>query len=82
MHLDRVTRTLVEITLSRRNLLTLLAKLDGFPPGPAWIAIDSGNEVPVLVVRAEEDDKHYSKRDEPPGPMSASTEQRIKEWPW
>jgi len=78
MRLDRVTRTEVLVTLSRRNLLTLLAKLDGHPPNSACtIVLPGGGEGPGLVVRAEENDAHYQARPEPPGPMHPDTEARM-----
>lgn len=55
MRLDEVTRTEVVVTLSRRNLLTLLAKLDGHPPHSACtIVLPGGGDGPELLVRAEE----------------------------
>ncbi len=66
----------VKITLSRRNLLTLLAKLDGYPHksmGVIWRATDSGN----LFVHAEEDAVHYADRQY--GVMHPTTERRIRE---
>jgi hypothetical protein len=78
MRLDRVTRTEVVVTLSRRNLLTLLAKLDGHPPHSACtIVLPGGGEGPALMVRAEENDAHYGSRPEPPGPMHSDTESRM-----
>lgn len=78
MRLDRVTRTQVVVTLSRRNLLTLLAKLDGHPPSSACtIVLPGGGEGPELVVRAEDDHAHYQKRREPPGSMHPDTEARM-----
>ena len=49
------------VMLSRRNLLTLLAKLDGHPPGSACM-IRGGTDAPKLYVMAEEDDVHYQDR--------------------
>lgn len=47
------------VVLSRRNLLSLLAKLDGHPPDSACTI--SGPEVyPATAVVAEEDDAHYA----------------------
>jgi hypothetical protein len=78
MRLDRATRTEVVVTLSRRNLLTLLAKLDGHPSNSACtILLPGGGEGPELLVRAEENDAHYQTRPEPPGPMHPDTEARM-----
>lgn len=59
------------LTLSRRNLLTLLAKLDGYPPGSACMIEKDG-----LYVKAEEDHIHYS--DRPPGEMHEWTEAKLR----
>lgn len=58
----------VEVVLSRRNLLSLLSKLDH-----DWSArtIFNGD----IVVRAEEDDEHYG--DRTPGQMHPATEADI-----
>jgi hypothetical protein len=47
------------VTLSRHNLLTLLAKLDGYPSNSACTIALPGVEGPELVVRAEENEAHY-----------------------
>jgi hypothetical protein len=52
---------LVQVVLSRRNLLSLLAKLDGHPSDSAC-AIDRTIGETILTVVAEEDDDHYSGR--------------------
>lgn len=62
----------VTVTLSRRNLLTLLAKLDGHPPN-SGMTISSGE----LTVIAEEDETHYANRP-PAGPMHPDTEDAIR----
>jgi hypothetical protein len=78
MRLDRVTRTEVMVTLSRRNLLTLLAKLDGHPSNSACtILLTGGGEGPELLVRAEDNDAHYQSRPEPPGSMHPDTEAQL-----
>ena len=59
----------VTIELTRRNLLVLLAKLDGYPPDSACTIIDSTG---YIAVKAVEDAEHYSGRD--PGRMAAETE--------
>lgn len=62
------------ITLSRRNLLTLLAKLDGYPPESKCSIAREG-----IVVKAEEDHIHYAKR--PAGQMHPLTEDQIPKPP-
>lgn len=79
MRLDRVTSIRVEVTLSRRNLLALLTKLDGYPPSSACSIATSAGEGPVLVVRAEPDQAHYQHRPEP-GRMHRDTEARLSRW--
>ena len=64
--------------LSRRNLKTLLAKLDGHPQNSAC-TIGGGVDAPGLFVVAEEDDVHYADRVVPQGmtkwgPMHPDTE--------
>lgn len=73
MRLDANSPDLVKVTLSRRNLLTLLANLEGFP----WwtnctIYRRSDLSLPVLAVQAEPDDVHYAGR--PAGRMAAEAE--------
>ena len=78
MRLDRASHTLVAVTLSRRNLLTLLAKLDGYPADSACTIVFPGVEGPQLRVHAEEDAQHYAHRAAPPGPMHPDTEERVR----
>lgn len=47
------------IVLSRRNLLTLLAKLDGFPKNSECM-IGAPEAYGEFYVKAEEDDEHYN----------------------
>jgi hypothetical protein len=55
-------RVVARITLSRRNLLTLLGKLDaGAPSADLTIWRDVGGGV-VIAITAEEDDTHYRSR--------------------
>jgi len=63
------------IVLSRRNLLTLLAKLDGHPPDSACTigGHDGGRD---YEVKAETDEVHYSGRPAP-GPMIEATEEYL-----
>jgi len=66
-----------EVTLSRRNLLALLQKLEMSGSARTLVSDDcpAGLE---LVVRAEDDDEHYRRRDLPPGPMHPRTESFIR----
>ena len=59
------TRT---IELTRRNLLALIAKLDGHPPGSSRIIASRDSEGRSWWVKAVEDDEHYS--DARPGPCT------------
>jgi hypothetical protein len=79
-------RTIVEVVLSRRNLLALLHKLD--MPGSARMI--TNNDVRVngervmnttIHIMCENDDEHYAKRDEPPGEMHPDTEEFIQNPP-
>ena len=67
-----------EVVLSRRNLVSLLAKVDGRPPHSARTLEKFEEGGDVLVVKAETDDEHYSDRGYPPGPMHHDTETAIK----
>lgn len=64
----------ITIELTRRNLLALLAKLDGHPP-------DSGCELrktfygAQVAVRAVENDAHYADHD--PGALHPATERSL-----
>lgn len=59
------------LTLSRRNLLTLLAKLDGHPRDSECALYREG-----WIVKAEDDAVHYLGRK--PGPMHPDTEKEIR----
>jgi hypothetical protein len=73
----------VLVTLSRRNLLALLAKLEqsasfrslisGYVYRDGRLADDVR-----LAVRAESDELHYHPDREPPGPMLQATEAAIR----
>lgn len=64
------------VTLSRRNLLGLLAKLDD-PTSHRTLVKDEAGGL-RLVVHAEEDAEHYQGRPEGgPGPMVERTERAI-----
>lgn len=68
----------VSIALSRRNLETLLAKLDGVPPNSACqIYCQQGvnGRVVALSIKAEEDVVHYNGRT--PGVMHPATEEVL-----
>lgn len=62
---------LVRVTLSRRNLKSLLAKLD--KPSMRTLCRRCENGVGLIVV-AEDDDRHYLDRD--PGPTVEDREDR------
>ena len=69
------------VILSRRNLLTLLAKLDGHPVDSAC-TIRGGVDAPGLWITAQEDDEHYKDRVVPEGmtqygPMHPDTEAAL-----
>ena len=89
------TERAIEVTLSRRNLLALLHKLDApwsartIMNGDCW---EDGEQTPypgeatestlpptLLVLRAEEDTEHYAARPDPPGDMHPATEAYIRE---
>lgn len=59
------------VELTRRNLLSLLAKLDGNPPNSACTLIDPDTKI---AVRAVEDDVHYKAEGRAPGRMVGETE--------
>lgn len=66
----------VRVTLSKRNLLALLSKLDR-PESACTLVKDEEDGVRLEVV-AEADEDHYADRPEgPPGPMIDYTEQDI-----
>src|SRR5437868_4351803 len=66
----------IAVELSRRNLLTLLAKLDGHPPNSACTIEKDFIDV-YLSVKAVPDEDAY--RDHPPGEMHPATEARVVE---
>ena len=63
------------VELTRRNLVGLLAKLDGNPPGSACTLIDPDR---VVAVKAVEDAEHYAAEGRAPGPMHEATEAVAK----
>jgi hypothetical protein len=67
----------VEVTLSRRNLMILLSKLDRGEQSAATIyRRGDGDQEPTIIVSAEEDDLHYA--DRVPGTMHHFDEHRVK----
>jgi hypothetical protein len=62
---------MVRVTLSRRNLMALLVKLDGWPKD-SECSITLGQ----LLVHAEPDEVHYANRP-PRGAMHPATEEAI-----
>ncbi len=68
---------IVLVDLSRRNLLSLLEKLDGSPADSACTIQRRMDDDTFLQVRAEEDDAHYGGRR--PGAMHPETEAAIRE---
>jgi hypothetical protein len=84
MRLDRATRTEIVVVLSRRNLLTLLAKLDGHPAHSACAIAQAGIDGPALLVTAEDNEMHYGPRAVPPGAVHPETEAWLTEHspPW
>ena len=64
---------MVEVKLSRRNLLSLLHKLE-MPSSHCMIAKPEG-----FVIEAEPDEVHYAGRAEGPGPMHPDTEAFVRD---
>jgi hypothetical protein len=76
-----IERGLFTLTLSRRNVLALLHKLD-WPISAKRLRsanayIDGRPTEIVFVVRVVDDDRHYLGRSEPAGPMHPETERFI-----
>lgn len=68
------------IYVSRRNLNTLIAKLDGFPPSSACTIAAPSMYTPPFYITAEEDDVHYShpsRQGEEAGVMHPHTEVKL-----
>lgn len=74
MKLD-VTASVVDVRLSRRNILSLLHKLDKVGSSRTLVKYDPNGT--CLMVRAEEDDAHYGAVQ--PGEMTPDTEAFIDE---
>lgn len=69
----------IEITLSRRNILALLHKLDWEDSERTLEKIcDNGKGRKLITLVAEEDDDHYG--DDIPGEMHPKTENFIKSY--
>ena len=66
----------IYVSLSRRNLVTLLAKLDGEPAGSQCTLERVCENGTAVIVKAEPDDQHYQGRI--PGRMHPDTEAAIK----
>lgn len=62
------------VELTRRNLKSLLAKLDGHPPDSMCTLVDPDNKI---AVKAVEDAAHYADRS--PGPMHDDTEAGLSD---
>jgi len=61
------------IILSRRNLESLLAKLDGHPPNSACTIGNDG-----WWIKAEENEVHYAERELAAGIMHPETEKTLR----
>lgn len=69
----------IYVTVSRRNLLALLAKLDGHPH-ESFCTIIGPTMYPPTVLTAEENEQHYSDLDRlgvPQDPMHPETETLV-----
>lgn len=66
----------IQVTLSKRNLLALLQKVD-LPEGDSQRTLFRHFDHHVLIVTAEADDEHYQGRE--PGPMREDAERFIRE---
>ncbi len=66
MRIESTDGTVGRVVLSRRNLESLLAKLDGHPPGSACTIMAPAQYGRWYVV-AEEDELHYANRDREAG---------------
>ncbi|MBV9100107.1 MAG: hypothetical protein JOZ46_01365 [Candidatus Dormibacteraeota bacterium] len=78
MRIDELSRDVVWVTLSRRNLVTLLANLEGKPSyTDCSLYRRQSTDSPVLVVHVEPDSVHYRDRDV--GSMPPSVEAFIQE---
>lgn len=80
MRIEQFSPTSATIVVSRRNLLALLAKLDGSPEDSARV-IGKMDVVggPQVWLKAETDEEHYGSRPYGPGPMHPDTERRMQD---
>lgn len=69
---------LVVVTLSERNLRSLLAKLEGHPPNSHKTITSQFEDGLQLIVHAETDEEHYEGRPFAPGIMHPATETAMK----
>lgn len=77
MEFEQLNGGSVKLVLSRRNLLTLLAKLD--EPESHRTLYKMLSDIGVYcIVQAEDDAEHYGSRK--PGPMSPLTEATLKQY--
>lgn len=70
----------LHVTLSRRNLLSLLAKLDGHPPDSACTIVSPSFYDVKVLVSGEEDEVHYASAERlglAAGPMHPDTEAKL-----
>ena len=81
MRLSEDNKDKISIVLSRRNILSLLAKLDGHPKDSALtiFKIDD-NSGKIFEISAEENYIHYGTRAYPPGNMHSDTERQITKY--
>jgi len=76
MKLDTTVPNVIGVILSRRNLETLLAKLNGHPKN-SEVTIAKREDDTLLVVCGEENGPHYADRGYPPGEMHPETEKHL-----
>ena len=78
MNLDLSKPGVVEVRLSRRNLLALLTKLDMDGSARTLELPGEGYVVPLLRVIAEDDGPHYAALQRQPGVLHPQTESDIR----
>ena len=67
---------MLEVVLSKRNLLALLHKVEQPESCKSLVKYPDGQSV---LVRVESDKEHYANRDVSPGPMTPDTEAFISD---
>lgn len=72
---------LARVTLSERNVRTLMAKIEGHPPESHKQLTRQVNHTVGLMVIVEDDEKHYGDRGYGPGPMHPDTETAMLDRP-